>query len=62
MAISKQMKNCYKFEAVLIDFPERLSVTTKDNFIQDTFTISYGEPTKEWIACGCKCNDRGTDI
>jgi hypothetical protein len=59
MAISKQMKNCYKFEAVHFDFPERLSVATKENFIQDTFSISYGEPSKQWIGCEHKCKNRG---
>lgn len=59
MEISKAMKNCYKFEAVYGDFPERLSVTTKDCFIQDTFTITYGAPTKEWTGCNHRCEDKG---
>jgi hypothetical protein len=62
LAISQHMKNCYKFEALHFDFPEHLSVSTKDSFIQDTFTISYGVPSKQWIGCEHKCQNKGTYI
>lgn len=42
--ISKNMKNCYKFEAESDKFPPRITTHNNESFIQDTFEVKYGTP------------------
>lgn len=48
----------YKFEAVANEFPERLTVKTQDNFLQNSFDISYEAPERSKIPCSHKCKNK----
>jgi hypothetical protein len=42
------------------EFPERLVVSTKDNFLQNSFDIYYESPETSRIPCKHSCEDKET--
>lgn len=40
------------------EFPERLNVESRDNFLQNSFDIYYEAPSRSLIPCSHKCKDK----
>jgi hypothetical protein len=43
---------------VFNEFPERLNVESRDNFLQNSFDIYYEAPSRSLIPCSHKCKDK----
>ena len=47
-----------KLEAIVEEFPKPLEVSTRENWMRDTFDIYYGTPEYSKVPCNCKCKDK----
>ena len=48
----------YKIEALVKEFPEKLTVKNMDNFLQNSFDIHYESPKRSLVPCSHKCIDK----